>query len=86
MRAHSSAVELLPYKQAVTGSIPVAPTDTKTASDAMKGARPEATLGIREVAVVGGSPYGSSGSKLSRSPFFIANNVTVDLVQAPVLE
>jgi len=29
MRAHSSAVELLPYKQAVTGSIPVAPTDTK---------------------------------------------------------
>jgi hypothetical protein len=26
VRAHSSAVEHLPYKQAVTGSIPVAPT------------------------------------------------------------
>jgi hypothetical protein len=44
-----------------------------------------ATLRMLEDAVVGDSPYGSSGSKLSRSPFLIANNVTVDRVQAPVL-
>jgi hypothetical protein len=65
----------------------------------MKGARPAATdpiwrIGEHLISLVErmfptiywrGSPYGSSGSKLSRSPFFIANNVTVDLVQAPVL-